>query len=306
MNNARKNNGPIVILVLITIIIVVVVVKVLGVGSNGGILAPTSSVSPDILYLTQPIHTFSGTVESVNGNTIVLGAMLPPSTQNLQPRAPGLSPMPTIVQKQITYTVTVSNSAHLSRLGQSPTLAVPIFQSSQSAAVRQPPQIKPLTLSDVQVGMYITVGTDSDLRTLQGSSFTATSVLLPQEVKTIAGSIKGISGNILTVSAVPVSYGSPFLQQQPKDYTITLTSATTIVENTPQTPEKQSTQQQLTPSQLQQGMSISVTTDQDMTNTQSANAVSISVVVPPTLPTVPSGEPSRPQVVIPTVSSGTP
>ena len=124
-------------------------------------------VSPNILYLTQPITSFSGVVDKIAGNTITISQkqthsqniMPPPVVANLSSRP---SPFPTPKTVILTYQVVVTDRT---QINQSPAFVNYLFKVVPPAAPLKS------TIKDIKVGQYLTINSQVDLRTLMGNVF---------------------------------------------------------------------------------------------------------------------------------------
>jgi hypothetical protein len=183
-------------------------------------------VSQHILALTQPVMSFSGVVDKVDGHIITLTQVLPPTDPALIPPATtnlALPPSPTPAPSPLTYQVVVSDQTQIS---QPPTQGVNyLFKKNV------PPDPLSLSLTDVVAGLYLTVSSKEDLRTLTDDSFEAIMITLPEQIIYLNGKITGVKGNELIIKASPPALLDPRLPataQQDQEYTITITPDTEI------------------------------------------------------------------------------
>lgn len=237
---------------------------------KGGLV--NRSVSPNILYLTQPVNTFSGTVEKIEGNKITVS-----KKQTF--------PLPTPKTTTVTYYVTVTDKTQMYR-----------FQSPSPIITATAPK---LMAKDIKVGQIITVRTINDLRTMTGNTFEATVVNLPPIANALNGKIVSLNGNILTIKGLAFAPGAPPLinlgvaaptAPQEKEYRIIVTPATEISQTSfvppkpgemPQPPKNE----KLAPSDLKKDLRVTVYTDKDVNENSQPTALKIITVGKITLPT---------------------
>lgn len=265
------------------------------------------SVSPNILYITQPVTSFSGIVDKIEGNRITI-KQSQTLVQNIAPPAAlaaniPLSPIPTPKTVILTYEVVVSNKTQISQAA----LSMPYLFKSISPA----PAPK-LTIKDIKVGTSINVSTQVDLRTLAGTTFEATMINMSQKTTMLNGKISRVDGNVLTIKAFPptamnalaspIAMGAPQNAPKEKEYVITLASDTEISRTiygtamtageAPSTPKTE----KLGLSDLKKDMQITVYTDADVTVGTKFNALRIepmmTAVAPPTPVTSVSATPA--------------
>jgi hypothetical protein len=102
--------------------------------------------SPNILFLTQPVNSFYGTIGKISGNTVTVSQQYN-------------SPRPT----KLIYEVVITKNTQF--------FSGSVFD-----------QKKDLTVNDLRVGQKVTVLTAVDLRTLRNSSFEASSINLSSDI----------------------------------------------------------------------------------------------------------------------------
>jgi hypothetical protein len=196
-------------------------------------LPARQTISPDILYLTDPAHYFSGVVEKIEGNTILVSS---PSSQ----------------QKKISFTVKISDKTTITRNPPD----IPF-----SFITPKPPVEQKLTIKDIKIGENITVRTDEDLRTFSQNQFEATSITLPDRTKTLQGKITNVGTDRITMIA----------ETNKKEYAVMLTADTEISYLLPPDPlDKDQIQKpvKLAISDLKKDMSVVVYTDVDLEKVQ--------------------------------------
>lgn len=260
------------------------------------------SVTPNILYITQPVTFFSGVVDKIEGNRITikqnqtLGQNIPPPPA-LAAAAP-LSPLPTPKTVVLTYHVVVSEKTQIS---QAPPFIPYLFKSISPLP---PPK---LTMKDIKVGTSITVNTQVDLRTLAGNTFEAVMINIPQKTITLNGKISRVDKNMLIIKAfppqamsaiAPAAANIPQNTPQEKEFTIMLTSDTEIsrtiygtamtVGEAPSAPKTE----KLGLSDLKKDMQITVYTDADVTEGTKFNALRIEPMMTPVAPPMPAASAS--------------
>ena len=247
------------------------------------------TLSQNILYITQPVNSFSGTVDKIEGNTVSVSNRysLPqtgPITITVIPNQPPIMPTPKTIT--VVYKIVVSGKTQITQ-PQSPInyLFKTIF----------PSQDPKLTLQDIKVGSYITVNSQVDLRTLKGIIFEATTINIPQKTSTLNGTILRVDENMLTIKAFPptamsafanpAAMGTPQNALKEKEYTIAITSDTEIsrythsvvniaVGEAPPAPKPE----KLSPSDLIKDMQITVYTAEDILANTSLTALRIEPI----------------------------
>ncbi len=250
----------------------------------------TTTISPDVLYLTNPVFSFSGTVESISGNTITLSRTATLQTnQMMMPalNAPGSPADNKTITKKLTYKVTVDAKTTINRPSNIINAPIPLAQpgsANQPAALPAAPAS--LTIKDIQVGEVVTVNSSTDLRTLQGNNITATTIMLAPKLMSLSGTISAIKGNILTIS----SYGTSMMPGEmptAKEYSVTVADTTQITKRTMSAdPAKMATPEKISLHQLSVGQQVNVTTDSEITTKTKAKAlkIEVSAMVLPIMP----------------------
>lgn len=271
-------------------------------GSSSG-----GSTSSNILYLTNPVTSFSGTIDKVEGNSITVSqsmilqqiAIVPivqtaPNNPNQPPAATQITPPPT---KKITFKVLVTDKTNISR----PAAFVPYLlkqQSSVTSAGAAPAlaQNEKLSVQDLKTGQTVSVISNVDLRTLNGSQFEAVSINASSIINSINGTVISVNGSELKIKSVVNTPGivpgaASTVKPQEKTYTVTVDQNTEIARNTFSTdPTKPSKPEKLLVSDLKKDMQVTVYSDVDTTETTELKALLISAfsapvsVAPPALP----------------------
>ncbi len=245
-------------------------------------LSPAKTVSPNILFITQPVTTFSGTVDSVSGNVITVSRMMTLSQTNYpQPGskpAVNPSPQPTPVTKKITFRVKITSNAIIN---------LPPAMINYLFLTPTPAPAPKLTISAIKAGQTVTITSTTDLRTNTSGIITAAAILL-NEPTAVNGKITAVTGNVLTVK------GTAFLLVPPPDpmafpsiskeatYTVNVTGNTEISRYKPVTAVPTPGQvpptlekEKLSLADLKPGLQVTVYTDQDITASQNLSALRI-------------------------------
>jgi len=244
-----------------------------------------TSVSPYILQLTLPITTFSGTVESVNGDTITISQYATTAGYAAISSTP-ISGTPPVIPTpvKITYTVKVTKQTSITKPFYFyinylfptviPTTTISGMPLPPVTDMHIPPQT--VSLKDIKKGTILVVNSSVDLRSLSGTSFTATSITLPAAQTTLSGVIKKVQGNILVIPATifsnsPMIGGMVGSMPPPiqRDYIVEVTNNTEIsrYKNAMQSVEKPGAAQEpekLSLADLKEGMQVTVYTNVDI------------------------------------------
>ncbi len=255
---------------------VIIAVVALSVGLLGGKFLNTaqlgtSSLSPNILSLTQPVANFSGVVESVGNNELTVSQqVLAQYTPQQYQYKPGASPKPAPKPKTITYTVRLTDKTQISQ----PPAYIPYrFKNISPAA-------NPSTIDKgaLKKGQQVNVITGVDLRTLSSNVFEAVSVQLPPPTISLNGEIVEKNENGIRLKAFVPAAGPPKVDEKPqlpqqKEFTITLTNGTEISQMPfSATPVK------LSLSDLKIGGHINVYTAEDVSTTENLTALLVDVM----------------------------
>lgn len=219
MPSSRLNIGITIVIAVVFFIIGMLVSRFL---LPGGLILskglPTT-LSSNILNLTSPVYNFSGRVEKIEGDTLVITQTI--AAPLLAP-APGTESKPAEKPKTISYSVKVSQNANITRQSVVPVNApVP---SSASGILNTPTS---LSLSDIKVGDYVSVSTDQDLRVISGNSFNALSVSLAPAQTSLMGQITNVEGNLVTVTGSPIG-ATPGMFVGPQEYRLSLNDETEL------------------------------------------------------------------------------
>lgn len=263
-------------------------------GFSGG------TVSPNILYITQPVTSFSGIVDKIEGNRLFV-SQKQTLTQNIVPGAAinasiSPSPLPTPKTVIVTYQVVTSDKTQISQTAP--------YINYLFKTITPGPAPK-LTIKDVKIGQYVTVNSQADLRTLASDTFEATTINLSPITNTLNGKIISLEGNTLTLKAfTPVASianpgsAAPATPKE-KEYTITITQETEISRmsyNASMTPGETPTppkSEKLAISDLKKDMQVTAYTAEDVTTSQNLTALRIEPMIVPVMPAaLPSSLPS--------------
>lgn len=249
----------------------------------GKLFAPDSKqiISSDILYLTSPVHSFSGKVKKIEGNIITVSKKVMLIDEAVPPMNPDEdSPIPTPSLKTLTYKVTVipniifnTQPIHIPYLFISPT----------------PPPQKEYTIKDLSVGDYININTDKDLRTLNTYKFQASNIELPEFISNISGTIIAVNNNSITIKGqlpppdgiMPGDYYEE-TERKEKEYVIAITKDTEISRY--KEPAAEPIRLRLTINSLKKGMSVFVYSGVDISKTQSFKALRIEPSIQDAMP----------------------
>lgn len=218
---------------------------------------PTKTIPTNILSNTQPITSFSGKVEKIEGNTVSIF-----DEYNL--------PQSTIPTPPITYRVLVTDNTQINKRA---TFINYLFKTITPA-----PQIK-LTIKDIKIGQVVTVSSPVDLRTLKNNEFEATVIELPRISNMLIGNVVNIVGNTLTVEAfTPANDSIPentaTVSPQKREFTITITQDTEVSRM-----NYQGKPEMLAISDLKKDIRVIVYTAEDVTKSQTLTALHIELAL---------------------------
>lgn len=261
-------------------------------------------VSPNILYITQPVTSFSGIVDKIEGNAILVTnryslLQTKPITITVIPNQPPV--IPTQKTVAVTYRVVVSDKTQITQ---------PMSFINYLFKTITPAPAPKLTIKDIKVGSYISINSQMDLRTFEGSVFEATMINLPQKINMLNGTIVRLEGNTVILRAFPpvainplTSIGSsPASPPQEKEYTVKIGQDTEIShmifatvtaplspEQTPIPPKAE----QLSLADLKKDMQITVYTTEDVLTNMSLSALRIEpILLPPVVAPQLSAQPT--------------
>lgn len=183
-----------------------------------------SPVNKNILALTQPVTTFSGTVKQISGNYVTLDRMVtqPANENNTSVR---ITPTPAVMH--IDYRVQITGTTHFNQTTD------PIDYESKTGLPQSP--LTP-SVQNIRVNDWVTVTTKTDLRTLTGDTFVADNVTLPPIEKYLTGTVSGKEPNTLIIhgtagTMVAAEQTQSALNISEQDFTVTMSSATKTVKH---------------------------------------------------------------------------
>ncbi|MDD2822490.1 MAG: hypothetical protein PHQ59_00235 [Candidatus Daviesbacteria bacterium] len=248
-------------------------------------LPAIQTTSPNILYLTNPITSFSGKIEAVSGNIITVNREinLPQPNQGLLNKA---------TSKKITYKILIGKNTVISKI----TSKVPYLFKSPVATASNSVN-KQLTNKDLQIGQTIYAISNTDLRTLTGDQLEASVIDISPNEFSINGKINAIKGNELIIRGSASTLLSeigivPNAMPQEKNYTITIDQNTeisnSIASNNPAIPSKP---EKYLLSDLKKDQLVTIYAEGDMNTDQKF----ISLRVIPFLPNLPTATPQATQ-----------
>lgn len=232
------------------------------------------SGSPNILYITQPVTSFSGIVEKIEGNRLTV-SLKQTLIQNVTPPPPvavGVSPLPIPTPKivTITYQIVASDKTQIYQFA-------PYVNYLFKTVAPVPPRLTTLTIKDIKVGQYITLNSQVDLRTFVGTVFETNIINLPPITNTLNGKIISLEGDILTIKGKVIEgtfiNSAPVVHQE-KEYRITIMTDTEISRMSSSVPKNE----KLSTSDLKKDMQVVVYTAEDVTESQTLTALRIEPV----------------------------
>jgi|GEM_PF-3361479 len=217
----------------------------------------TPVVSPDILTITEPVHTVAGTVEGTNGTSFRL---------RFQPKRRGAN-----IQTDLVYEVGVTGATHFEYL---PERQILPFLASH------PTQPETPSLQNLVTGSQVTVTTDADLRTLANSSFQAVTITLTPPQTKLVGQIQSAESGALTINIQAIAYGyAQGLNPTEGTRTLKLNAATQFYAAPAVSPRDQAVRlNTITQDLIKQGDLIYIETDKDFTL---SDAVAVRVILLP-------------------------
>jgi|GEM_PF-3260233 len=239
------------IFIFVTLVILII--------SEFSLIRSKASVSSNILYLTTPIYSFSGMVDSVSGNSVSISKVM---TLFLNPNQTG----PTQKPLRLTYVVRIKKQTRINQ----DSIPGDFFEKTgiPNAAANA-------TLKNVKKGDIVSFITSTDLRTLNGNTVDADSINLQPSVKMIGGTIISKDEHRLAVRAVP--YAPPnavdannlsLSSLKEKTYTIEVTDQTKIIKRlTTINVNNQNNGLPGTYEELKKDMPLTIYTDTEVGNT---------------------------------------
>lgn len=209
-----------------------------------------------ILSLTNPVYSFSGTVESKDNNLLVV-------SENV---------------KKLTFNVLVSESTAIARTFSFVPYSFKTSQTPDSALAQT--QLK---IADIKAGDVISATASVDLRTLAKPEFEAVSILVDPGVNSFFGVITDINGATIKVKATIGGPGINSLAEQPaqKEFTVKVNSDTEISQpGISADPLKPSAPKKLSLSDLEKDMQATFYIDGNINTPQPFTALLISIPTP--------------------------
>lgn len=173
------------------------------------------SLSPYILYLTTPVFTFSGKVESTAGNDIIVSQEVE-STLLI-----GVTASPSATGKvNISYRVRTDNETQLS---QSP-IFIPFLYKDITA-----PSPRATSIQDLKTGDSLTVYSKIDLRTIQDNVIDAIQITKTLASNSVSGIVTSVSANIIQVKSEHQGPPTTTTPPPPTTYTVNIRQETEMV-----------------------------------------------------------------------------
>lgn len=166
------------------LVLILLAIAVLGIAAKS---FQRQSTGQAMLFLTQPVMSISGEVKEIKGNVITLAVpkfMLVPTgaTDKTNLKEAGKPVM-------MDFYVTVNGNTQI----QSQTSSIPyLFRQGQAVQ-------RSLKIDSLKVGQSVTVAASSDLRLLDGRSFTAAAITLPGFKNSVAGVVRDLSSSSFTL-----------------------------------------------------------------------------------------------------------
>ena len=182
---------------VLIIVILGVLLLVLGAGALKRNSSPLNAPTSTILFLTQPITSFSGIIEKIEGNTIT-------------------------ITRKISYRVFIDENTPIEQ----PASPIPYLFKTVSS-----PQEK-MTIKNIKIGQSAKIDTNEDLRTLAVQEFKATRVTLNAIANTLSGPVFDVNGSTLIIKAYPPSTPSSETPKE-RNYRVKITDNTEISRNAP-------------------------------------------------------------------------
>lgn len=262
---------------VLVILILGVLLLVLGAGAlkrnNSSVNTPPST----ILFLTQPVKTFSGMIEKIDGDTLTV-------SQNMTTNS---------VTQKITYRVITDKNTTIEQ----PASPIPyLFKTNGSPNTSVIPSVYPardsrgIPFKNIKVGQSAKIETNEDLRTLTSQEFKASRVTLNAIANTLSGPVFDVGGSTLIIKAYPPSTPS---SESPKErnYRVKITDNTEISRNAPD-----GTPVRLSLNDIKRNMWVVAYTDVDINSITEFTALrvdpSLTVEAPTPTPTNPPVTPT--------------
>lgn len=214
------------------------------------------TISPNILYLTQPVTSFTGIVEKKETDRIIVSQTVPSIP------SPQLSPTPT----RLTYTFLISKNTSFLR---------PPVNTTFLFITPPPLKEKKYQLNNIEVGSTVTVSVNTDLRSLKKPVFEANNVFLTAAVNIFTGKIIDIKEGAITVDTSKNEKIQVHVTSQTE---ISRYVFTPPVDNQPLQPVRP---ERMSFKDLADGMQVTVYTDKDILTEKNLTAVRIEPIILP-------------------------
>ena len=215
-----------------------------------------TTISANILYLTQPVTSFTGVVEKKEGNKIIVSQTVL-SIQN-----PRLSPTPV----KLTYTFLVSKNTSFLR---------PPVNITFLFTTPPPLKEKKYQLDNITVGSTVTISVLTDLRSLKQPVFEAHNIFLTAAVNTFTGKIIDKKEGVIIIDTPKNEKVQVYVTDQTE---ISRYVFTPPVENQPLQPVRP---ERMSFKDLTDGMQVAVYTDKDILTEKNLTAVRIEPIILP-------------------------
>ena len=159
---------------------------------NAGLIKTKPRIFKDILLITSPIYSFSGTIKEVRGNKIVVSQ---PAYFMELPSLPSPQTYTPSSEENLIFTIIVSPQTIISK--KSPNVQY-IFRTGTPKK-----DLETITVESLknQVGEQIAIVSTQDIRTLEKNELTAKEITLFSHLPQITGSVKKISSSIITLQS---------------------------------------------------------------------------------------------------------
>lgn len=259
-------------------------------------------VSTNVLYLTQPVLSFSGIVDHVDvgGNKLVVRQEFSPITNS--PVAQTTPQQKTPSPKKLTYTITLGDDTIINASSTKDNIPYILKQ--------KPPTQTKSSIQNIKVGSRVNALTTTDLRTVTNNTFHATHVNVESAPNSFLGIITEIRGNTLIVKPAAIGAAAALAQSpQNNQFELTVTNDTELSFMPPLTePSKPPTPQKLSLSDLKKDIQVSVYVDFDVSKTKKGNVLliqpqgNLTIVTPPAV----QGSTTPPAAATPSAQPATP
>ncbi len=229
-------------------------------------------ISPDILYITPPVTSFSGIIEKIENNAIIVSKTVSVGKPIDLPDQPNV---PVFPPKKLSYRVAITPETNFFR----PFVPVPyLFKTPDLTSAPK------LSMRDLKIGDQVSLVTRTDLRLQKKAEFKADSV------NYITPSINGFNAKIvkiyaskeeivLEVDANPFHSNIIETKKNPPENKIYKVIITVGTEISRLSPSKEFTEKplpvKLNHSDLKEGMPVAIFTDGDISTSSETKALLI-------------------------------